>query len=250
MKLSKSWDDIILLTLIYLLSSTNFFVNYITDQTLVFWLSLSLRAAFLVFAFFFIKKNALPWPMFSKLKWKHLLLLPIFIPMFSNLFVAIFTQLPPNSDVKLLPMIGESSLTLLAAISEELVFRVLIFTELLKRQKQLLAIVSSSLIFGLVHLVNISSLPSILPTLSQVGYTFFLGLGCALAYFVTKNFVIPVIFHFGFNLFNSVISGNLYAIPLNLTCYIINVLFIVVCGLYGIWLYQFLYKKGITPYVT
>ena len=138
----------------------------------------------------------------------------------------------------------------LIVLSEELVFRVVILSYLLTRTSNLKAIIYSSLIFALTHIVNLGALNQIGPVLIQMGYTFFVGLLCAFLYIFSLNIVLPLIFHFLFNLFNGTLSSALYPGITGPLFYTINISMIVIATLYGVWLYYFLTKKGVGTYVT
>lgn len=250
MKLSKHWYDVILLILIYLITSTNFYVTWIDNFDIVFAINFILRTGFIVFAYYFIKKNLLTFPSFRKIRRENLLIIPLFLITCSNLLVGFITRTPVRSLDNKVIIIQDSLLTLLVAIAEELIFRVVLFTQFKKNNKVLPSFIYSSLVFALVHLVGINSIASIAPVFIQVGYTFFLGLGCVLIYYVTHNFMFPIIFHFSFNFLNKILTEALYLLPQDWKFYAINIVIGIICFVYGIWLYRNSLKKGVTNYVT
>lgn len=88
----------------------------------------------------------------------------------------------------------------LVGISEELYLRGGLFNLFLgifhnKTKNVLYAAVCSSLIFGLFHLVNLSSGQDILTTLVQIIFAFFFGLTASFVYYKTQNIIIPIISH-------------------------------------------------------
>ncbi len=87
---------------------------------------------------------------------------------------------------------------------EELIFRGLLLTYLLDRFKKhkygiMKAIVISALIFGFIHLLNLFSGASIIPTLLQVSYSILTGLMWATLIVITKNIWIGAILHALYN---------------------------------------------------
>lgn len=87
-----------------------------------------------------------------------------------------------------------------AGIAEELTFRFACLTILIsifKRNtfKNYYAVFFSSLMFGLIHLPNISSGQSLGNTLIQIIFAFALGTFLSALYLYTNNFLLPVIFH-------------------------------------------------------
>lgn len=99
--------------------------------------------------------------------------------------------------------------TILAAVFEELLFRGMIQNRILEAcsQKQLSlwkGIVIASAIFALMHALNLIGMPYfIMGTVSQIIYTFLLGLLLGTVYFLSANIWIPVFMHTVFNLLGS-----------------------------------------------
>ncbi len=250
MNKERVFYDILLLFVIYLLSTTTFFTAYIPHYYANVFIQFLLRVGFLLFAFYFIKRNKLPTPQLEKLHKYWPLFIPFFILPLTNIFVGLISgaMLTPVNGLHIL--IEGFVMNTLIVLSEELVFRVVILSYLLTRTSNLKAIVYSSLIFALTHIVNLGALNQIGPVLIQMGYTFFIGLLCAFLYIFSLNIVLPLIFHFLFNLFNGTLSSALYPGITGPLFYTINISMIVIATLYGVWLYYFLTKKGVGTYVT
>ena len=117
-----------------------------------------------------------------------------FIVLLSSFGIALFSPwnidsaweqiLPPNS--------WSLSYAIIPGIFEEVAFRGLILTVLMTKYKPKTAIISSSLLFGLAHSVNILFGQDIIITIAQLGFAFFLGI--LLAYIVVKtNSLLPAI---------------------------------------------------------
>ena len=84
------------------------------------------------------------------------------------------------------------SVGILAPISEELLFRGLIFNRMRSYMNENSAIVLSALIFALMHA----------PTVIQIIYAFLLGCVLAYAYSKFENILVPIVIHMIFNLSN------------------------------------------------
>lgn len=83
---------------------------------------------------------------------------------------------------------------LLAPITEEILFRGLVFNRIRLLSNMKIAIFTSSAIFAFMHV----------GTFIQVGYAFALGLVLSISYAKFKNIKIPIIIHMAFNLTNCI----------------------------------------------
>ncbi len=103
------------------------------------------------------------------------------------------------------------AVTLLTAFCEELLFRGMLLPTLYRylsgrmaarpqKQVLLLTAVLSSVIFGGVHLFNLTSGAAPSDVLLQVGYSSLVGAAAALLYLATESLFVPVLFHFLYNL--------------------------------------------------
>ena len=179
--------------------------HYVIDNGIVISLiNIGLKIGFLVFSYYYLKKYELFKPKYQKLQTKHLLFLPFLIITISN-FIAclLFKYEQLNQDVYFYNLIVDLFTCLSVSICEELCFRVVLHSELLAKYKPLKAIFISSLVFGLVHLFNITSIGAIVPSLIQVLYSFGLGLILSLLYTYSSNYILPIILHFLFNYLNN-----------------------------------------------
>jgi len=79
-------------------------------------------------------------------------------------------------------------------ICEELIFRGLIFKYLSAKGLKI-AILGSSILFGVGHLANLASGADFLMTLLQITYAFLFGLVCAEIVAKTKSIIFPIIWH-------------------------------------------------------
>lgn len=83
---------------------------------------------------------------------------------------------------------------------EEVVFRGVIFALLLKKQDKIKAILMSSALFAVPHLINLltvgSNLNEVYFVLSQVGFAFFIGLFLAYLVTLTDSLLPTIVFHY------------------------------------------------------
>ena len=94
------------------------------------------------------------------------------------------------------------------------------------------AVIISSLVFGLVHLFNISSFASIPYVLLQAGYSMYFGFILGLMYAVSDNILLPIAMHMSFNIVNGDLAGLLYDIEYNALYFIVNISIGVILGIY------------------
>ena len=120
----KRWYDIALLVAVFLLTCSMPFSLFIKDENIVYWLKVSLRFAFLVFAFFYIKKNNLEKSHFDKPSKTSWLFLPFILICFSNFFAAWVDHQTINDITSPIPLLKDALFYLLVALGEELVFQI------------------------------------------------------------------------------------------------------------------------------
>ncbi len=92
---------------------------------------------------------------------------------------------------------------------EETVFRGIILVVLLEKMPKgrsgvLGAIIVSSAIFSLIHLLNLFAGEALPATLLQVGYSFLMGMMWAVVYMATNNLVFPILLHATYDFFGQV----------------------------------------------
>lgn len=126
---------------------------------------------------------------------------------------------------------------IMVAAIEELIFRGLIFNLILDESSKdkkgfIKAIIVSSVIFGLSHLLNLFGGASLLPTIAQAGYTSVIGALCAFLLFKTHNVIFPWIFHAVYNFCGTIltVSGIGSGFVLDLPTVIITALIALVIG--------------------
>ncbi len=92
---------------------------------------------------------------------------------------------------------------------EEIIFRGLILAVLLQKLPQtqkgiFLAIIFSSALFGISHIVNIFAGSSVGDTFQQVGYSFLMGIMWAIVFLKTKNIWLSMFLHATYNFFGQI----------------------------------------------
>ena len=199
------------------------FQLFIENEILLFIINVIMRVISIVVLLLYIKKENLNHLKFGKLKLSHLSLLPLLIISASNIIVSLFQGINIKNNINYFNLITGIILSIGVGILEELLFRGQILDEFLKHQSKFKSIIYSSLIFGSVHLLNISSLSSIIPVLSQVAYSFVLGLILAYVYLKTDNIIIPIVFHSLFNILNSIVISSVFILKLDFVYYIVNI---------------------------
>lgn len=140
------------------------------------------------------------------------LALPAFIIAVNNFpFVSYFA-----GDCKVEEGIGKILFFALVCLGvgffEELAFRGCVFTMLLKKRTQskgkiFVAILLSSAVFGVVHLINIFFGASPVAVLMQIGYSTLIGALCSVVLLLTGNIWLCVVLHSLYNFCGGIIDG-------------------------------------------
>ncbi len=114
----------------------------------------------------------------------------------------IFSYNSPDTTPSVSTVFGFIIYNSAIAVSEEFLFRGVIFTQMLdsrKNKKRIIwtAIIASSVIFGLRHFLNLVTAPNmIITTVGQVLFTFMAGFYLCAVYLRTRNIWICIIIHF------------------------------------------------------
>ncbi|AXY26228.1 CPBP family intramembrane metalloprotease [Suicoccus acidiformans] len=85
--------------------------------------------------------------------------------------------------------------TALIGIAEEGMYRVILLGSMVRKMHPVLALVLSSLLFCLLHVLNLIGGLSVSEVISQLGSTFVMGMFLGAMYLETKKPIFPVIFH-------------------------------------------------------
>ena len=153
------------------------------------------------------------WPYiqwFSKSELRHF---SVFLLPAAYIFLNMGDVYPRENDMLLLAAIN----TFISASFEELLCRAFALILLvrafeLKQSKRpyLYAILVSSLLFGLAHLANLISNPDTLgAVLGQVLYAFFIGVGFAACYIITRSLLPLIIIHGAINYMSFISESGL-----------------------------------------
>ena len=239
----KKWNDILIFTCYFLISTSIPFNLFIKNELVVNIINIIIKSLFIVFSIFYIKKYNFSKIELKKLRINSLLFLPFLLICASNFYVCFIDKIVINKDINILNLIINLLLCLLTAINEEIVFRGVIFKEFKNNNSNFKAILYSSIAFGLVHILNISSIASIPYTLLQCLYSFALGLVLSLAYCYSKNLIISILIHFLFNFLNDYLVNCLYDYAINKTFFIVNILVAIIFSIYGIIVYKYFKRK-------
>lgn len=236
-KRKREFYSVILLVLIYLLFVSIPFPMFIKNEDVCFTLNVSMRVLFIPFFFVYVKKEnllSLNKPEFKLIDFKYL---PFIILTVSNFIVSIVSRFSLNETISTMDILKSLILSIFIAFNEELVFRVVIIKEMIVGLNRFKTILFSSIVFGLIHLVNIGSFASIPYVLLQVLYSFGMGLVLALIFTNTYNFIYVFIIHFLFDFLNGDLVEILYEFENNYLFFILNIAIAVLLGIYGILVY-------------
>jgi len=236
-------SDVIIFVAVFLLTSSFPFSLIFSDLELVYWLTIACRLAFFPFAFIFLKKRFLPQPSFSRPTKRIWLLSPFLLLCLSNFLVAWIQGLPGLGLSSPVPLLKAALLYFLVAVGEELVFRVVVYSECKKKWPLWKAVLVSSLIFALPHLLNATSWATLGTSALQVLYSFFLGLLLSIIYDVSGNILWAVAFHFLFDFLNGSLASSLFPLPWDASFYLINVLVSVGVSMYFLLVRPILFAK-------
>ena len=222
MNKKRVYSILFLISLVLLFNSIPFDL-FIQDKIILFIINIIIKLASIIYIYYYIKKEELNKLKHEKLKTSSIKLLPLLLLCASNFIVVIISKSQLKESIDLFNIITGFVTAIGVGIIEELLFRSQMLQELLNNKNKLISLLYSSLIFGSVHLLNISSLSSIPTVLIQVVYTFFLGLLLGIIYIHTNNIILPIIFHVLFNFINDTLVSNLFNLKWDLTFYIVNI---------------------------
>ena len=219
-----------LICIVLLINSLPFSM-FIKNEIALFVINLIIKVISIFYILRYIKKEDL-----NKLKLDNktsstLKLIPLLLLCCSNFIVVLF-QNSTSNDINYFNIFTGLVTSIGVAIVEELLFRSQLLEEFLRYKNKFKSILYSSLIFGLVHLLNISSLGSIPTVLVQAGYTFFLGFIVGFIYLKSRNIIFPIIFHLLFNFLNDILVIELFNLKWDVTFFIVSIVVGIISVLY------------------
>ena len=221
-KQTKLLEEVLIIFLLFLCLVCLPFSSWIKDPYWVLFASIMARVTFIVVSLCLLKPFGLSFSFLRETKKESLYCLPFLLLCGGNLlFLTTQGTFSPNTSVSLLLLQGVFAL--LVALSEEILFRGVIETQLLKKMSPLFGILIASLIFSLTHAVNFFS-SSPLQVLLQMGYSFILGLFCGLSYYLSGSLLLPITIHFFFNFFAQYLFEFLNHQEISPLYFILNVL--------------------------
>ncbi len=179
-------------------------INLITsNEILIVSFQIVLQIGYFLFIFFYTPKKTMLKMKQSRINIKYtLLLIPVLIICFSNLFYGLFCGESFVVEFNTFTLL-RIFLTIFIAINEELLYRLILISNLEKGNK-FRKIIVSSLVFSIVHLTIFFSSFNLVDLIVPC-YTFFLGIILGATYFLTNSIIPCITIHFLFNLFNSII---------------------------------------------
>lgn len=164
-------------------------------------------------------------------------LLPFVITLGNNLYVVLlFKNINITNDISYL--YNDAILFLGVSLFEEIIFRGLMFRSILnKTKKVILSIILSSIVFGLMHFININE-SGIFNTSLQVLYSTCTGALFCFIYWYSNNLFLAIIAHFIFNYCNQTLYLYLYKGDYTKEFYIFAIVNIIITLIYTLFLYQ------------
>jgi len=237
--------DIGFLICIFLVFISFPFSKFINNVVLLNVINSFLRFGFVVFLYFYLKKNK-KFSIKNNYSIRDFALLPFIIVCFSNIIFVIINNVY-TINFNIYEVLSYLLYYLSVALSEEFLFRNVVFNYLKPYFPKFKLIIISSLIFSLTHLLNFFSTFNIVSTLLQCGYTLFIGYFLAVIYtYSNYNIIYCVIFHLLYDFVDDTIFLSIYSGGWNTLFYIVNITIGLIFFIYsGILIYT--RKKEIEP---
>ncbi|MDE6411915.1 MAG: CPBP family intramembrane metalloprotease [Clostridia bacterium] len=170
----------------------------------------------------------------KRISWKNLLwcVLPLLVTIVNFPFSALILGTARMTRAELIWLFIIKCL--LIGISEELLFRGIIFSSLSdyfkkKGRSCFLPVLFSSVIFGLFHFINLFDGAGILAVLQQVGYSFLIGAMLAIVLLKTKNIWLCIFLHALFDFGGFFVSDLGTGNPQDLTFWILTIVVGILC---------------------
>lgn len=238
--------DLLLFALLFIFINS-FPIDLITtDELTRLLIRIGLRVLLLGYDIYVIWRNRIN--IFKFANYRNVgLFLPFVLVCFSNIIAASIAGLNFEVSVNsvMLPLI--IIYYLLGVILEEFLFRFFIQNSL-NNVSSVKRIFGSAAIFALFHLiniVNISQVSQLISVLIQVVYAFGLGLLLALIYEYTYSLPACIVFHFLFNLFNTIMVENIFHLAIPEAYYYLTAVVIgVIVGIYALLIYLLVLKRN------
>lgn len=240
----KRFYSILYLVCLVLLINSLPFSLIIESKLVLFIINIIIKVISIIYILYYIKKEELNNIKKEKLAKDSIKLLPLLLLCGSNFVVVFIQSASIKTDIDIFSIITGLIVSVGVGIIEELLFRGQVLEELLKHKNKFIALIYSSIIFGMVHLLNIT-LSNIPTVVAQCAYTAFLGLVLGFIYISTKNIYLPIIFHILFNFLNDILVIELFDLKWDLTFFLVNILIGLILSAYIYFAYIFKKKEGI-----
>lgn len=164
-------------------------------------LILELIKYFTLFSFTVVITEKIPYFRLNKIPRKKkkggfLLYLPFIILLFG---VPKFINFIISNNISILNIFLYFFLRIFQVLLEEYLFRYKFFNLLDKSKNTLFSIIGSSLIFGLLHLANLTEGYNIMSIISQSIFAFGIGYLLCSIYVITNKLIYPILWHLLFN---------------------------------------------------
>lgn len=139
----------------------------------------------------------------------------LFVPLFSMALFPLIVGL--SNDIRIYDYIYIVLFMAIVAFTEEIMFRGVVF-RLLQSKSNLTAVLGSSLLFSVPHILNVLNGKDLILTINQIIFALLIGLISAMLILKTHNILPLIMYHFMNNTVNSIISTNVdsrFSISLN-----------------------------------
>lgn len=162
---------------------------------------------FSVFLIIFLKrKNKLSYYGINSLKNLNVKNLLYFIPMIIIASVNLWTGININNSLSQIILI--TICMICVGFFEELIFRSFLMKAIMNKN-EILSVVISGILFGVIHLLNIFTGADILSTIIQVFYATAFGLMCSVFFYKTNNIIPCIVCHSLSNVFDTFLPIDL-----------------------------------------
>jgi hypothetical protein len=161
----------------------------------------------------------------------------IYIPLFLIALLSLIVGF--STDLKIGDIIYILFFMALVAFVEETIFRGIIL-KLLQKKSNLFAILGSSLLFSIPHILNALNGKEISQTILQISFALVIGIILAILIIKTNSIITVIIYHFINNTITSVTSSNVDA---SMSLYL-NLAVFLIALIYMIYLYSLIIPKN------
>ncbi|MCR5348663.1 MAG: CPBP family intramembrane metalloprotease [Bacilli bacterium] len=232
----------LVLLLVYLALEQIPWARFIAGDVPVAAITLGVRLVFAVIVFFVLWWYRAPFSSMWKVLPRAFLFAPFFLIPFSNLIGGWAEGAIMEISVPTELFVLSSFSSLLVAILEETLFRFLLMSYLSHKMKKEIALLLSSVIFGVLHLLNLFSGADVASVFLQVAYSTGIGLIAGFMWGYGGGLILPIAFHFLFNWLEGDTFRACYVGSGGTAIWVSNLVFALLAAIYGVTLF-FLWRK-------